>query len=358
MAIGLFDAGASSLDLRREVELDVVGARTTVVELADEAPADLVLPNHKDLAYCKIRFDDRSLGTLTDRLRDLHDPLARTLCWNALWDMTRDAELAARRFVEIVLNNVGGETDIGVVGDLMGRTASAIDVYGSPTHRLAAWSVVAKRNRELLEGAENGSDFQLAWARAFIAAATDDGDVRFVRGLLDGTTSIGALAIDTDLRWHIVTTLAASGAIDERVIAAELERDPTDQGERHAAAARASRPTAEAKAEAWEHATQDAEITLAMLRAIATGFNRPEQAELLKPFGARYFDELLPFWEQRELDLGLAFTGGYYPKLYAPDVVAATDTVLGGEIPFPVRRILREQKDETERVIRGRAADR
>src|SRR5439155_19591129 len=134
--------------------LDVGGARTEVPQLADEAPADLVLPNHKDLAYCKIRFDERSLATLTDRLRDLHDPLARTLCWNALWDMTRDGELAARRYVEIVLNNAGGETDIGVVGDLMARVSSAIDVYGDPANRTAAWSTVARRTRELLDAAE------------------------------------------------------------------------------------------------------------------------------------------------------------------------------------------------------------
>ncbi len=358
MAIGLFDAGSKSLDLRREIELDVVGARTEVPELADEAPADLVLPNHKDLAYCKIRFDERSLQTLTDRLRDLNDPLARTLCWNALWDMTRDGELAARRYVEIVLNNVESETDIGVIGDLVTRLATAIDVYGDPANREASWNKVAKRTRTFLDAAASGSDFQLAWTRAFIGAATEQTDIDFVRGLLDGTTTIDGVEVDTDLRWQAVIALAGGGAIDESVIQAELERDPTDQGERFAANARASLPTAASKTEAWEHATGDAEITLAMLRAIALGFNRPEQSELLQSYGDQYFTELLSFWEKRELDLGLAFTGGFYPKLYTPAVVAATDKLLSGDIPRPVRRILLEHKDETERVMRGRAVDR
>jgi len=358
MAIGLFDATGSSLDLRREIELDVVGARTEVPELQDEAPADLVLPNHKDLAYCKIRFDERSLQTLTDGLRDLRDPLARTLCWNALWDMVRDAELPARRYVDIVLNNVGTETDIGVVGDLIGRIGASLDTYGEPANRNASWLKVSKALRTLLDGAEKGSDFQLAFARGFIGSATAKEDVAFVRGLLDGTDSIDGVEIDTDLRWMIVATLASSGEIDDRVIAAELERDPTDQGERQAANARASIPTAAAKAEAWEHATQATDLTLALLRAIALGFNRSTQSDLLAPYADRYFAELLSFWEKRELDLGLAFAGGLYPKLHTQGVVDATDKVLAGEMPRPVRRILLEQKDETERVIRTRAADR
>jgi aminopeptidase N len=358
MAIGLFDAASGSLDLRREIELDVVGARTDVPELADEAPADLVLPNHRDLAYCKIRFDERSLRTLTDRLRDLADPLARTLCWNALWDMVRDAELAARRYVDIVLNNVGAETDIGVVFDLIGRIGAAIDTYGDPSNREPAWLKAAGAIRALLDSAEKGSDFQLAYARGFIGAATSAEDVAFVRGLLDDTTSIEGLTVDTELRWQIVTRLASLGAIDDRVIAAELERDPTDQGERYAAAARASLPNAEAKAEAWERALNDAELTLAMLRSLALGFNRTTQETLLEPYAEKYFAELLGYWERRELDLGLAFAGGFYPKLHTRAVVDATDGLLAGEVPHPVRRILLEQKDETERVLRTRAADK
>jgi aminopeptidase N len=357
MVIGLFDAGAGSLDLRREIELDVVGERTEVPQLADEAPADLVLPNHKDLAYTKIRFDERSLRTITDRLRDLQDPLARTACWNSVWEMVRDADLAARRFVEIVLNNVVGETDVGVVSDLMGRTGSAIVVYGVPANREPSWNRVARATREFLDAASPGSDFQLAWARSHIGAARIEHDVAFIRGLLDGTASVDGLEIDTDLRWVIVRSLAAHGHADESLIAAELERDPTDEGERHAAAARASRPVAEAKEEAWQRVLNDAEISLATLRAVAVGFNRPDQEDVLRPYGERYFSEVLPFWERRELDLGLAFAGGFYPRLYTPDVGGRTDELLAKDPPVPVRRILLEQRYESDRALRARTVD-
>ena len=360
MAIGLFDAGASSLDLRREIELDVVGAETNVPELADEAPADLVLPNHKDLAYTKIRFDERSLATITDRLSDLADPLARTLCWNAVWEMVRDADLPARRYVDIVLNNVDGETDIGVVGDLIGRMAHGRSTC-TATRRTAMRSGrrLPLRREAFLEGAEPGSDFQLAWARAFIGSANSDARHR----LREGTPRrIGDRPRPGDRHRPALddrrVSLAKSGNADDSLIAAELERDPTDDGERHAAAARASRPTAEAKAETWERVMNDTELSLAMLRALAGGFNRTDQEELLRPYADRYFDELLPFWERRELDLGLAFTGGFYPKLYTQDVLDRTDALLAGEPPRPVRRILTEQRFESARTMRARVADR
>jgi aminopeptidase N len=358
MALGLFYAESTGLKLRKTIELDVVGERTEVADLVGEMVPDLILPNHLDLAYAKIRFDDRSLQTLTDRLSDLSDPLARTLCWNAVWDMLRDAELPARQYLDIVLNNVAGETDIGVVQDLVARCGAAVNVYGDPSNRDAARAKVADTSRARMEASEPGSGFQLAWARAFIGASRAESDIALINGLLDGSTSIDGLEIDTDLRWSIVSSLAATGNADDSLIAAELERDPTDQGERHAASARAARPTPEAKAEAWEQITQDPELTLALIRSLIGGFQIPFQEGLLEGYADKYFDELLPFWERRELDLGLAFVGGMYPDVYKQEVLDRTDELLAKDVPTPVRRLLLEQKDDTRRVMRARAVDR
>jgi aminopeptidase N len=358
MAFGLFDATEDGLELRDALELDVVGERTEVPQLAGEGVPDLVLPNHLDLAYAKVRFDERSLRTLTERLRDLNDPLARTVCWCAAWDMLRDAELPARRFGDLVLNNIDGESDIGVVRDLLMRASSAVSVYGDPANRAAARANVAAAAKERMLRAEPGSDFQLTFARWFIGSARAEDDVAIIRGLLDGSSSVEGLVIDTDLRWQIVSSLTRIGAATDDLIEAELERDPTDQGERYAAQARAGMPTPEAKAEAWEKVTQDPDITLSMMRAVINGFHQTDQEPLLEPYVDRYFAEVLPFWERRELDLGLAFTGGMYPRIYEKRIVRATDDLLSKEVPPPVRRQLIEAKDETERVIRGRAADR
>jgi aminopeptidase N len=354
MAVGLYTGGK----LERSLELDVVGERTEVPDLVGAPLPEVVLPNDKDLAYTKIRFDERSLQTLTERLKELEDPLARALSWGAAWDMVRDAELPARRFVELVCNNLPSETNIGMMRDFLGRASSAINIYGNPANRTHARSKLADVARAEMLGSEPGSDMQLAWARTFISSARSTDDLELIRGLLDGTEEIGGLVVDTDVRWLIVTWLAITGAAGQDLIAAELERDPTDQGERYAAAARAGRPSAEAKAEAWERVVGDAEISLAMLRSIMGTFQAPDQEELVEPFAPRYFEELVPFWGRRGLDLGLSFAGGMYPDLFTHDVVSATDELLASDaLPHPLRRILLEQKDDTLRVMRGRAAD-
>jgi aminopeptidase N len=185
-------------------------------------------------------------------------------------------------------------------------------------------------------------------------------DLSYARGLLDGTEEVPGLAVDTDLRWQIVMTLASIGADDDgALIEAELERDPTDIGERRAASARASRPTAEAKAGAWSTLVDDADLPLAQLRAIAGGFGVHGQDDLLAPYVEPYFTTVARFWEERTREEALSLIRGLYPStLIGQEVLDATDRLLADDaLAGPVRRILLESKDGMERALRARAAD-
>ena len=82
------------------------------------------------------------------------------------------------------------------------------------------------------------------------ATASDQLDL--LAGLLDGSEVIEGLAIDTELRWRLLQRLAAMGPAGDEQIDAELARDHTNAGQRHAAACRASVPDAEHKAAAWQ----------------------------------------------------------------------------------------------------------
>ena len=62
-----------------------------------------------------------------------------------------------------------------------------------------------------------------------------------------GAVNLAGLVVDTDLRWRIVTALAAAGGdradgAETPFIDAEAERDPTAAGKRNAAAARRGPP--------------------------------------------------------------------------------------------------------------------
>ena len=358
LAVGLYDRQSDGLHLRRRVELDVVDENTPVDDLVGERPADLLLVNDLDLTYAKIRLDERSLATAREHLAELSDPLARAITWAALWDMLRDAEIPARKYLPLILRNIHGETDIGVVQDLLAQAASAIFVYGDPANQEAALKSLANHALKTLDGAPAGSDVQLAWAHAFINAARSPEPLSIVRGMLDGIKVFTGLKVDTDLRWAIVHALAGVGA-DDGLIDAELKRDPTDEGQRHAASARAARPTAEAKEQVWAALMEDLTLPLATMRSMMRGFHRFDQRRVLEAYAARYFQALANVWKERDIEIGLAFARMMFPSVVVDDhTIKVTDQYLAREnVPGPVRRVLLEAKDSMQRAMRARAAD-
>jgi aminopeptidase N len=360
IAIGLYEATGDDLARRRRVELDLTGERTEVPELAGERVPDLVLVNDDDLTYAKIRLDERSLGTAVERLGHLDDSLARTLCWNACWDMTRDGELPARRYVDLVIRNIRRESDIAVVQGLLGHAAAAVYVYGDPANRDYAGQELADAALDGLRSAEAGSDHQLAWARAFTSAARSAEHVAVARGILEGSEAFDGLAVDTELRWHIVLALAARGAVDENAIEAEARRDPTDRGGRYAAAARAAQPAAPAKQQAWSTIVEDGSQPLATIEEIMGGFHQYGQEEVLRPYAERFFEALPGVWDSRDLPEALAFGRAMFPHLVIePATIELTDRHLSsGGVAGPARRLVLEGRDAVARALRGRAADR
>ena len=140
--------------------------------------------------------------------------------------------------------------------------------------------------------AEPGSGFQLAWARAYAAAARSPGqDLAVLRGLA-GRTGRPRRAADRHRaaldaccrRW------SPAGAADPDEIDAELARDRTASGERQAALARALIPTAANKAAVWQRLVSGrpaAELAAAVAAArlpalVAGGADRAVRERVLR----------------------------------------------------------------------------
>src|SRR5256886_5612094 len=167
IAIGLYDLTADGLVRRHRVETDVAGPRTGVPELAGQPRPDLVLVNDEDLTYAKIRLDARSLRTLVESVGAFNDSLPAALCWSAAWDMCRDAEMAARDYVQLVMLGVSSVADISVVQTLLRQAGQAVRRFADPGWREAGLTLMADALRGLLHEASPGSDAQLAYVRAF-----------------------------------------------------------------------------------------------------------------------------------------------------------------------------------------------
>ncbi len=137
IAIGLYDQTEAGLIRRRRVEVDIAGERTVLAELAGERQPDLVLVNDDDLTYAKIRLDGHSLGTLISSVGEFTEPLPAALCWAAAWDMCRDAELAARRYIGMVIEAADTITEIGVLQTTIRQASAAARRFTDPAWRPA-----------------------------------------------------------------------------------------------------------------------------------------------------------------------------------------------------------------------------
>ena len=110
----------------------MTGARTEVPSLAGLAQPDLILLNDDDLGYAIIRFDERSLATLTEHIGRFRDGLARTLCWSAVVDMAGQAELSVPAFVRIVAAGMGSEPSVAVLQLLHAETLRLLATTADP----------------------------------------------------------------------------------------------------------------------------------------------------------------------------------------------------------------------------------
>jgi aminopeptidase N len=359
LRVGLYDTSDAGLVRRSDVELDISGELTDVPQLVGVRRPDLLLLNADDLAYAKIRLDEQSWRTLVDGVGELQEPLARALCWTAAWDMTRDGEVSAGDYLSLVHRGLGRETEIATVLSLMRLARQAIEPYGDPALAETRRTELADLAFGLLDAAPPGSDLQLGYARGAATNATSDAQLSRVAALLSGADTVDGLAVDTDLRWLLLQRLVIMGRAGDAEIDAERQRDDTNAGRRHALRLQASRPTAEAKAEAWAAVVENDSLPNADLRAIITGFQHSEQRDLLVPYVEKYFAAVVDIYQTRTSEMAQFLIEVLFPHVVAENsTVERADAYLRTQQPGPaLHRMLLEGRDAVARSLRAQHRD-
>jgi aminopeptidase N len=354
LGVGFYTLQGDALVRTHAVELDVDGDRTEVPELAGLARPDLVLLNDADLAYAKIRLDERSLQTAIDHLSKISDPLARSLVWGAAWDQTRDAEASATDYVDLVLRNIASETESTTVRTTLAQLLLAANSYVAPEKRDDTRRRVAGHLWALAQNAAPGSDSQLQFVTAFAAAACTDEQWAAVKSLRDGDVVLKGLAVDTDLSWQLLVSLAAGGVASIGDIETALAADNTAKGGEFAAQARAALPFPEAKRAAWASLVDRDDLPNTVVRSASLGFVNPAGRDLLADYVQPYFDMLLPVWESRTYKIAEYLISGLYPAPLAD--VALRDATRAwladhADAPAALRRMVQENLAGVERAL-------
>ena len=368
VAIGSYSLTGQGAEARLErtgrIELDVDGELTPVPELVGTRRADILVLNDDDLTYAKVRLDEDSLARGLAHIEAFTESLPRSIVLASAWDMVRDGELAASHFLKAALRALSVEEHSSVIQGLLGRITTCLSGFLPPAVRRDLAPGTADRLLELAQAATAGSDKQLQLVRALSAHAVTDEQLDAVTGLLEGTTALDGLDVDQDLRWDLLTGLVAAGRFGEEQIRTEEDRDRTTTGRERAAEARAAVPTPEAKQTTWRALVDDAsmpnETQVRVLRGLANVERHPE---LLEPFVAEYVDVIDSVWSSRTFHMAENLLTGLWScvtvGLDGVDPAAALEGWLGShaEAPAALRRIVRENLDDTRRMARAQAAE-
>ena len=369
LRVGLYSTNDDGALVRTgSIETDVVGRRTGLPELAGQPQPELMILNDDDLTYAKVRLDPVSEATVLASLDRLADPMARALCWTALWNSARDGQSSATRYVDAVTAFGPSETGIGVLLNILANASTAVERFTAPPRRNAARGAFLAAADTQLAKAAPGSDHQLAWARTVAEVSRrDTALLAQLKGMLDGTVAFDGLAVDAELRWSIWHALAANGHATAAELDAELARDTTASGRAGHATALAARPDPGVKAAAWKEAVHGTGLSNQLLTATITGFTTAPAA-LLEPYVEPYFECLRDVWDNQSIEISSRIVRGLYPPAQdlpadgtRPEqqpVVLRTDAWLEAnpDAPRALRRIVVEQRSHLLRALTAQEA--
>ena len=322
LAVGFYDEDKTTGAIVRtnRLELDVEGESTEVAAAVGLKRPAFILVNDEDLTYTKIRFDAKSLAFAERNLHRFDDALARAVTWLAFWDMTRDGEFPAIRFVDMTLRLLAYETESTTFRYALASMSTTAHHYVAPAKRDEVLRHVAAELWKLANEAEAGSDTQFQLVIAYLGYG-EEGDRTFVanaRGLKDGSVKLPGLDIDNNLSWTVNQALASVNAMDDDQIMNELAKKETTENREFALGARAARPTEDAKSWAWNEALHDAELTNMQLESVARGFSSTPRPDIAGPYAKQYFDAVDWIWKNKTYHMAEALLNGLYPGYAEP----------------------------------------
>jgi aminopeptidase N len=236
------------------------------------------------------------------------------LLWGSLWDSVREADLAPRDFVQLVLRLLPTETDESLAQNLIGHVATALHRYVNPNARAEMVPPVeALASNQMLHSPSQ--DLRIIWFRALRAIAESPEGRAQLKDLLSGKLAVPGVELRPLDRWTIVTALIALHDPEaEALLATEQKRDSSGDGQKYAYMAQAARPESASKQRYFDDYLHDSSRPEDWIEQSLGPFNYWNESELTLPYLKPALEALPQIKRERKIFFALgwlnAFIGG------------------------------------------------
>lgn len=330
------------------------GAMTKVKDAVGMPCPEILIPNDEDWGYAKARLDGKTVASVNQHINDIENPFTRLMLWQSLFDSVTDAQLPLTDWVDFALKNAGSESDINVIRLISDHLQSAhnylyrLDLPNSQREqKLQAISDFAWQQ---LNAAPADSDIQKTWFHAFSDIAHGEAALSNAAQLLDEELNIEGLGIGKDRSWPLIALLNRSlyGDYEKRVVD-QLKMDSSDRANLAAIAARAGRPTIEAKQEWLDNIVKKRDgFKLSQLKAAAGNLFPPEQLALYRKFSPQLFAAVPTVSATGDTLYNKAYAGLFPVVCKADDIKAYTETLRQHPELMPaLGRILKDRSQQS-----------
>jgi aminopeptidase N len=251
-----------------------------------------IFPNYQDYGYGIFLLDEKSRAYVLENIQNEKDDFLRTMMWGSLWDSVREAELAPRDYVALVIKNISVESDESTIQTLLGRVSTAMNYYLSDKQRD---ELTPQLETLLIDKMQNAPPLgqRITFYRASLNTSSSEKARAFLKDILSGKSQIKDLQLKTKDRFDIVTRLAVLNDADAPKLLADLSKTETsDEAKRYAYAAQAGFPSTENAAKFYNDFVNNKEISESYIESAFAPFNSIRRSELTLPYLEKALAEL------------------------------------------------------------------
>ena len=355
--LGLVRVGEAGIETEA-VPVTYAGESTVIEEAVGLSCPDLVLPNHGNWDFARVRFDRDTLAVVDAHLEQF-EPLDRAMLWQSVWDMVTATTITPEEFIHFAISHAGNEPDDYIHRQALGSMQGAVLYLVRLSDDGSIGELGAQVEDWLWQAfttSEPGSDRQVFLFDSYLSAVTSDQAMERLAAMLE-TPDIfpDGFTLDQDRRWAVLTVVAGHDhPRTQELLAAETAGDTSDQGRRSALTVNAASPEPEQQRElANSLLSPDSGLTVAEARAIASGLFPVHQKALKLKLAPEAFAHLPQVSANTDPAYFSAVTGGLLGTICDPTYLEMTEAAIAtNEALHPaLRKSLRDTRFEVKRCL-------